>query len=56
MKTGEMLVKHCEKALQEKWFYLWGAYGQFITQSLIESNIKQYPTNEQWRNYKGNGE
>jgi len=51
MKTNIELVKHAEFALSEKWFYLWGAYGQKATQSLIDSNIKQYPDNEKWRAY-----
>jgi len=51
MKTNYDLVAHCEKALKEKWFYLWGTFGQIATQSLLEANIKQYPENDEWRSY-----
>jgi len=51
MKTNIELVKHAEFALSEKWYYLWGAYGQKATQTVIDNNIKQYPVNEQQRGY-----
>jgi len=52
-KTGAGLAEHCEKALREKWLYLWGTYGQRATQALIDANIRQYPDNERWRAYAG---
>lgn len=50
-KTNIGLVAHCEKALREKWFYLWGDFGRIATKSLIHSNIRQYPDNARWRTY-----
>jgi len=50
-KTNKGLVAHCENALKEGWYYLWGTYAQKATQSVIDSNIKQYPSNEAWRSY-----
>lgn len=50
-KTNLELVKHCEMALKEKWFYLWGSYAQLATQAVIDANIRQYPVNEKWRSY-----
>lgn len=51
MKKNTDLIAYCEKALKEKWVYLWGTYGQKATQALLESNIRQYPSNENWRSY-----
>jgi hypothetical protein len=45
MKTNIGLAKHCEKALKEEWFYLWGSFGQLSTQTTIDNNIKQYKDN-----------
>jgi hypothetical protein len=43
-KTNAGMVAYCEKALAEKWFYGWGAYGQKATAALVDSLIKQYPS------------
>lgn len=48
-KTNLELVQHCEKALKEKWYYLWGSYAQLSTQNTINSLLKQWPTNEKYR-------
>ncbi len=45
------LIEHCEKALNEKWRYLWGCYGQIATKTVIDNNIKQYPANASKREY-----
>lgn len=50
-KTNIGLVQHSEKALAEKWGYMWGSFGQISTKAVIDSNIRQYPTNEKWRSY-----
>lgn len=50
-KTNAGLVEHAQKILAERWYYLWGAYGQISTQAYLDANIKQYPDNEQWRSY-----
>ena len=49
--TNTGLVAHAKKALNEKWFYGWGTYGQLATAALIESNIRQYPENAAWKTY-----
>jgi hypothetical protein len=38
------LVEHAKKALNEKWGYVWGTFGQVLTESLYSSKLKQYPT------------
>ena len=43
-KTPSGLVKHAQKALNEKWWYVWGTFGNKLTESLLESKAKQYPT------------
>lgn len=43
-KTPEGLVQHAQKALSEKWWYVWGTFGNVLTESLLESKAKQYPT------------
>ena len=43
-KTPAGLVKHAQKALNEKWWYVWGTFGNVLTESLLESKAKQYPT------------
>jgi len=49
--TNLGLCAHCEKALREKWYYLWGTYGQRATQKLIDDKISRYPDNARWRSY-----
>ena len=43
-KTPAGLVQHAQKALNEKWWYVWGTFGNVLTESLLESKAKQYPT------------
>lgn len=42
-KTNIGLVKHAEKALQEKWWYMWGTFGNYLTQTLLDQKANQYP-------------
>jgi hypothetical protein len=44
MKSNAGLVAHAEKALQEKWGYVYGTFGQILTPELLEAKRKQYPT------------
>ena len=43
-KTAKGLVAHANRALKEKWWYVWGTFGQPLTQSLLDYKAKQYPT------------
>ena len=43
-KTAAGLVAHANRALKEKWWYVWGTFGQPLTQSLLDYKAKQYPT------------
>lgn len=42
-KTNTGLVKHAERALREKWWYMWGTFGNYLTQPLLDSKAAQYP-------------
>ena len=42
-KTPAGLVAHAQKALSERWWYVWGTFGNTLTESLLASKIKQYP-------------
>ena len=42
-KTPEGLIKHAQKAFNEKWWYVWGPFGNKLTESLLETKAKQYP-------------
>lgn len=42
-KTNIGLVKHAERALQEKWWYMWGTFGNYLTQPLLDQKAHQYP-------------
>ena len=50
-KTNIGLVTHSQQALNQKWFYMWGGYGQISTLEVIKNNIRQYSSNERWRTY-----
>ncbi len=40
------------RALEENWFYGWGAYGQKATPEFVDSLIMRYPEmNTKWRSY-----
>ena len=43
MLTNEGLVLHTKKALAEKWGYVWGTFGQLLTEGLLKQKISQYP-------------
>lgn len=38
------LVKHCKKALDERWGYVWGTFGNTLTMDLLKYKVKQYPS------------
>lgn len=42
-KTPAGLVKHAQRAVKEKWWYVWGTYGSLLTEELLEMKAKQYP-------------
>lgn len=50
-KTAAGLVAHCQRALGEKWWYVWGTFGTQLTQSLLDQKAKQYPTYNGGANY-----
>lgn len=37
------LVNHAEKALSEEWGYVWGTFGQILTEKILMQKAKQYP-------------
>lgn len=43
-KTPAGLVAHAQRALKEKWWYVWGTFGNVLTESLLDSKAQQYPT------------
>lgn len=43
MKTNLDLVEYAKRALNEKWGYVWGTFGQTLTPALLNSKAKQYP-------------
>ncbi len=43
--TNTKLVEHCKKALNEKWGYVYGTYGKFLTEQALINRILQYPSN-----------
>lgn len=45
MKTNTGLVEHCKKALAESWGYVYGTFGQILTEKLLNYKLKQYPDN-----------
>lgn len=45
MMTNYELVEFCEKALEEKWGYVWGTFGQILTPSRFRQKLRQYPIN-----------
>jgi hypothetical protein len=45
MLTNTGLVAYAKKALAEGWGYVWGTFGQVLTQTLFEQKMKQYPSN-----------
>lgn len=49
-KTNKGLVEYVKKALNEKWGYVWGTFGQTLTETLFNQKLSQYP--EQVGSYK----
>ena len=39
------LVEHCKKALNEKWGYVYGTFGQVLNETLLRQKLTQYPAN-----------
>lgn len=37
------LISHAQKALSEKWGYVWGTFGQVLNTELLNHKISQYP-------------
>lgn len=45
MKTNLGLVEWANMAYESGWGYVWGTYGQIMSEGLLESKIEQYPDN-----------
>jgi len=45
LKRNIELVAHAKRALAEKWGYVWGTFGQVLTETLLQQKIRQYPSN-----------
>lgn len=43
MLTNKGLVDYARKALAEKWGYVWGTFGQVLTETLYQQKLQQYP-------------
>lgn len=43
MLTNKGLVEHVKMALNEKWGYVWGTFGDILTETLFQEKLKQYP-------------
>lgn len=43
MLTNIGLVEYAQKALTEKWGYVWGTFGQLLTEVLYQQKLQQYP-------------
>lgn len=51
-KNNLNLVDYCKNALNQKWYYGWGAVGQKATVELVNSLVVQYKDmNTRWKNY-----
>src|SRR5574344_2165755 len=44
-KNNIELVEHCKKALFERWGYVYGTFGNVLTEKLLQDKLKQYPDN-----------
>lgn len=42
--TEQGLVNHCFRALKERWGYVWGTFGEVLTEKLLNEKLRQYPT------------
>lgn len=43
--TNIKLVEHSKMALQQKWGYVYGAFGTVLNEPLLQQKLKQYPNN-----------
>ena len=43
MLTNKGLVEHVKMALNEQWGYVWGTFGDVLTENLLQEKLKQYP-------------
>lgn len=43
MLTNKGLVEYAKEALAEKWGYVWGTFGQLLTEALFRQKLAQYP-------------
>jgi len=43
MLTNKGLVEYAKAALAQSWGYVWGTFGQVLTEELLRQKIKQYP-------------
>lgn len=43
MLTNLGLVEYAKVALKEGWGYVWGTFGQVLTESFLQQKIRQYP-------------
>ena len=43
-KNAEDLVVYVTHAWENQWGYVWGTFGQVLTESLLEQKISQYPS------------
>lgn len=50
-KTAKGLVDHAQRALREKWWYVWGTFGNLLTQQLLDTKATQYPQYNGGSNY-----
>lgn len=44
MRTNKGLVEYAKKQLNRNTVYMWGSFGQLVTNSFITQKAKQYPT------------
>ncbi|MDR0958300.1 MAG: hypothetical protein LBM16_03725 [Clostridiales bacterium] len=49
--SSEGLANHAQKAFNEGWYFLYGAYGQLATEEVIQANFRQYPQNKAYADY-----
>jgi len=43
LKDNIGLVEHAQKALNEKWGYVWGSFGNKLTEQFLQDKMRQYP-------------
>ncbi len=42
-KTPEGLIKHAQKAFNEKWWYVWGTFGNKLTEKSLGNQSQTVP-------------